>query len=443
MKLFVAWSGVRSYRLASALVWCIRQVFPTGQVSPFFSSEIEPGTPWLPALQTALTEADGILLCVTRENLRSPWMQFELGSRVTADRSDRVFAYLLDVEPAELMDPLRGYQAVIGNQEGTLRIIEALASGTATPVAEAFTRCWPELERRLKPLRVFGIEELLPGFERLFHRKTFREPMDECVDQSWLDRYYAARETFDRLISARESTDARWRPFQVALLQELIGAVDGYVREMRRFLLSEAAFERSPEGTLDLARPLPQAAHVPPGDSRWAEKRTRIIRQLVTQLLDPQGAPVFADAVFFMTLSPFWRKKDFVHRKEAELETGELMPGDGDIQLAARSSWDLDRIICYLAHEKGGSTVLVPERLVRQAERELEKVQARDDDASTMPLHYSLRAVAEMAARAGGERIRDAAGRLRERTLRLIDERELDGGGQMQEVLDRLASRNE
>ena len=93
MNLFLAWSGVRSYRLASALVWCIKEIFPKEAVSPFFSAEIEPGTTWFPALQKALAEADAILLCVTRENLRSPWMQFELGSRLAADSGDRVFAY--------------------------------------------------------------------------------------------------------------------------------------------------------------------------------------------------------------------------------------------------------------------------------------------------------------------------------------------------------------
>jgi TIR domain-containing protein len=438
MNLFLAWSGVRSYRLASALVWCIKEIFPKEAVSPFFSAEIEPGTTWFPALRKALAEADAILLCVTRENLRSPWMQFELGSRLAADSGDRVFAYLLDVDPGELSDPLRGYQAVMATQEGTRRLIDALAGSDPTSPEDAFARCWPELERRLRPLSMFSIEELLPGFGRLFQRKTFHEPMDECMDQSWLDRYYAARQTLDRLTSARESTDPRWQPFQVALLQELISVLDAYVREMRRFLLSEAAFERSQDGRLDLARQAPQTPHAPPGDVRWAEKRTETIRQLVTQLLDPHGAPVFADSVFFLALSPFWRKKDFVHRKEAELDAGEFRPGDHDILLAARSSWDLDRIVCYLAHESGKTSVLTPERLLKQAERELEKIQGRDDGESAMPLHYSLRAVAALPIRDREEPIIEGVRRVRQKALQLIEQRSLDRGGQMRDVLQRL-----
>jgi hypothetical protein len=272
----------------------------------------------------------------------------------------------------------------------------------------------------------------------MFQRKTFREPMEECVDQSWLDRYYAARQTLDRLQSARSSVDARWQTFQVALLQQLISEVDGYVREMRRFLISEAAFERSrDDGRLDLARQVPHVPPTPPGDAQWAAKRTESIRQLVTQLLDPDGMPVFADSVFYLSLTTPWRRQEFVHRKEAELDAGDFQPGEHDLMLAARSPWDLDRIVCYIAHESRRGSALGPARLVKQAQRELDTLSGRGNEESSLPLLYSLRALAAVPDGVHDE-IRDGIKRVASRTQAVVKELRSDSAESVRDVLRRL-----
>jgi hypothetical protein len=104
----------------------------------------------------------------------------------------------------------------------------------------------------------------------------------------------------------------------------------------------------------------------------------------------------------------------------------------------APAGTDLDRIVCYLAHESGKTSVLTPERLLKQAERELEKIQGRDDGESTMPLHYSLRAVAALPIRDREEPITAGVRRVRQKALQLIEQRSLDRGGQMRDVLQRL-----
>src|SRR5262249_23088940 len=107
-----------------------------------------------------------------------------------------------------------------------------------------------------------------------------------------------------------------------SLIQELISTVDGYVREVRRFLITEIQFRRGPDGKLDLTMPEDPPKNRPSGDPRWSDQRCETIRELVAQLLDPDGAPVLSESLFFISLRSFWRKKEFVHRREAEIESG-------------------------------------------------------------------------------------------------------------------------
>lgn len=439
MKLFLAWSGDRSYQLAKALAWCIREVVPKESVSYFLSSDIEPGTPWFDALDRALKESDAVLLCITRGNVRSPWMHFEAGSRVGLSEHSRVFVYLLDAKPDELTDPLRRYQAVDSTKESTLHLFEAITGAEPGSLSDGFERCWPELERKILNLKSFSIEELVPGFERLFQRKTFHERMDECIDQSWLDRYYGARQTLDRLTAVRDAADSTWQPYQLALFQELISTVDGYVREMRRFLISEVQFQRASNGKLDLASRLEDPPHTPPGDPRWSDKRCEGIRELVVELLDPCGAPVLSESLFFMSLGRFWHKKDFVHRREAEIESGDYGLRKHQLQACARSYWDFDRIVFYLTQEYASQRDAGPDLLIKQVRRELEKFEAREDRVSAMPLHYALRAL--LSALEGGthtEAVLSDARSCAQEVLTLINAKNLDSGGQMRWKIQRL-----
>ena len=441
MKLFLAWSGTRSYELAKALASCIREVFPDGAVSYFLSSGIEPGTSWFDALDSALRESDAVLLFITHDNVRSPWMHFEVGSRLGADEHGRVFTYLLDAKPDELTDPLRKYQAADSTKEGTLSLLQTLGSLPGNTVNDSFERCWPKLEREILQLKCFSIEELVPGFERLFQRKTFHEPMAECSDQNWLDRYYGARQTLDRLNIVRDVMDTRWRPYQASLIQELISMVDGYVREMRRFLITETQFRRGPDGKLDLTAPEDLAKDRPSGDPRWSDKRCETIRELVSQLLDPDGAPVLSESLFFMSLRPFWRKKEFVHKWEAEIESHYFTLKKHQMFPCATSYWDFDRIVFYLSQEYVGDPAFGPDRLIKQVERELEKLQSREEPAGAMPLHYAIRAlVTSLNQGAPAEPILSQTRSLSQEILTFIKQRSLDAGGQTQRRLEELIS---
>jgi hypothetical protein len=441
MKLFLAWSGGRSYELAKALGSCIREVCPDGAVKYFLSSGIEPGMQWFDAVDQALKESDAVLLCITRDNVRSPWMHFEVGSRLGTDKDSRVFTYLLDAKPDELTDALRRYQAADCTKEGTLSLLETLSRAPGDTLSDRFEGYWPKLEHKILQLKCFSIEELVPGFERLFQRKTFHEPMAECADQYWLDRYYGARQTLDKLNTIRDAIDTRWQPYQASLIRELINTVDAYVREMRRFLITEVQFRRGPDGKLDLSTPEESPNTRPSGDPRWSDKRCETIRELVSQLLDPDGAPVLSESLFFTSLGPFWRKKVFVHRREAEIESRDFALKKHELLPCAGSCWDFDRIVFYLSQEYVGDPAFGPDRLIKQVERELERLQAQLGAASAMPLHYSIRALLSSVKRGTpDEPFRKQTRSLADEILTFLKQQNLDRRGQMQRKLEELIS---
>jgi hypothetical protein len=384
-----------------------------------------------------------VLVCLTPENVRSHWMHFEAGSRIGADKRSRIYTYLAGLDAGEVPDPLRRYQGADATEEGTLRLLRSIGESEAGSIDQTFRKAWPALEIQLDEIRAYGILELVPGFERMFRRKTFSEPIEECTDQSWLDRYYGARSTLDKLENIRDTADARWQPYQIALIQTLITEVDGYMRDLRKYLIREIHFEPLPGGGPNFRRRLKDPPYTPGNITKSSGRRCDRIRQYATQLLEPGGAPVLADALVFMSLQPFWRKKQFVHRKQAAIESTGAILKTYQLPRCRASSWDLDRIVYYLTLESSAVHDGDQARqLLKQVERETEALESRDegDSASAMPLHYAIRAllknvssmepVPESLASAIRDRSRDVQ--------RLIATRKMDRGGQIQRRLAEL-----
>ena len=444
MSVFFAWSGVRSYKLASAFAACIGALSSAEPFRYFISSEIAPGTRWLDAVERAIDEADAIVVFLTPDNLRSPWAHFEAGA-VSRKARDSVYLYLVGVRPSDVGSPLGAYQGTEVTEEATRRLFARLHP-TANLDA-GFAAAWAGLQREIRTLAVMPISELIPKFAALFQRKTFQEPLEECMDQNWLDRYFGARQTLERLQSELKSAGIGWQAYQLALLQELINELDGYVREMRKLLVREVQFPAH-AGLLDLTKPQPVSTDAVEGAVFWNRRRQRIL-QLALDLQDPGGGPLLDDALFFFSLQPFAQRKVFVHRKELEIEAGTFHLERDTARLCAASRWEFDRIALYLAQEHnalGEPIAFDAGKLARQVEAELETLQAHDPAIpSLMPLHYALRALCRSIEKAGAgteaARVVDCVAQ----TRAFLDQHRLDGGGQMNrrlEALERLMARS-
>lgn len=157
MKIFISWSGKRSQKMAEALRDWLPHVFQTLQ--PWVSSgDIQAGTRWANQLAKALNEIEFGILCITNENMDSPWLIFEAGALSKSVESGRVVPYLFGLTPNELSGPLSSFQAVSADEDGTRKLIQSIRecnpqnfqSGEQTK--RAFSVWWPHLEEILNSI---------------------------------------------------------------------------------------------------------------------------------------------------------------------------------------------------------------------------------------------------------------------------------------------------
>jgi hypothetical protein len=100
MKIFLSWSGEKSRIVASALSQWLPSLVPT--TKPWMSEQIRAGDRWESELVKELKNTDCGVLCLTAENLQSPWLNFEAGALSKAVDKSRVIPY-----PESELDPGR------------------------------------------------------------------------------------------------------------------------------------------------------------------------------------------------------------------------------------------------------------------------------------------------------------------------------------------------
>ena len=158
MQIFIAWSGEPSKSLASALHSWLPDVVPAAK--PFMSSEdIRKGQRWFTEIGAQLEKTNFAILCVTSENLESPWMHFEAGAASKSTSQGRVCALLLDVTAANLNLPLSQFQHALSTRDDVLKLVlsidetlDAQRRGDER-VRRAFEKFWPDLEARITAAR--------------------------------------------------------------------------------------------------------------------------------------------------------------------------------------------------------------------------------------------------------------------------------------------------
>lgn len=154
MDLFISWSGERSELVANALAQWLPKVIQA--VRPWLSSEsIDPGIRWGPEVANALERSTCGVLCLTPENLSSPWMLFEAGALSRSVSTTRVIPYLLGFQPQHVQGPLSQFQSVPADYEGTLRLVRSINAAAEAQMLvperldEAFQVWWPSLREEI------------------------------------------------------------------------------------------------------------------------------------------------------------------------------------------------------------------------------------------------------------------------------------------------------
>jgi hypothetical protein len=387
-SVFLCWSGTRSRRVAEALDTALRNL--DCGLLPTRSPEIAKGTIWFEQVRNGLESAEAAIVCLTPENTENSWMHFEAGaiaakmaSKASAKAIPRVYPYLFHLSGVELPGPLAQFQATVSNKDDTLRLVRQLMVESQwqswMPNAQKW---WSALEDDLRAAEDRPLEEILPELESLFRRKTFDEPLNECVNQAWPARWTGACDTHKRLQEKVAAVSLQCRPYARDLLRQLVEAVDSYSMALG-LLLSPRTFALGTDGRCE----------VPQGILAACERRRNEVKDLISGLADPRQAPVFEDAPRFQALGSFSAKKSLVHQFEAWLDS----PADERRKSwrlahaatdpnARTSRWDFDRIASYLCNERTPPSL---KDAVDWLRVEVEKTRA-DVNASHMPLNYCL-----------------------------------------------------
>jgi hypothetical protein len=156
-KVFLSWHGTVSHALARALYDWIPSVLQT--VRPFLSSSnIESGARWSEDLAKELEGTHFGVLCITRESVSAPWLNYEAGALSKSIEKARVVPLLFDMRFSEVKGPLVAFNMCLADRAGIKSLIDALNNAAVfvlddTRLNDAFERCWPELEQRLNAIR--------------------------------------------------------------------------------------------------------------------------------------------------------------------------------------------------------------------------------------------------------------------------------------------------
>jgi hypothetical protein len=356
------------------------------------ASGISKGEFWFERVRQELAKSDCGIICLTPENLESRWIHFEAGSLLGAKEAKKIYTYYLDENPGDVKDPFKSLQITVSSKEDTQRLLSVLIGrDIEKSEAERFNERWTVFSNEIARLRVPRVEDLIPGFDRLFQRKSFEEHLEECPDQAWLDRFLGIHQTLWTLQGKTEFIERFCQPFQIWLYHRLLGQLDGYSRELRGFLLGERQFklhlsgEQAGQVNFIEGGRFPEIS-IPSNLNVAIERRCRNIRGLVFMLLWQAAEPVLKEALQFERLQP----TEFLERK---ILIRSVPPAKVD-QRCRRSYWQFDRILYYLNHSSAD--------LSEQSQwvtDEVERAKAAGPGCSAMPLHYAMRSLSETLAK--------------------------------------------
>lgn len=155
MKLFISWSGEKSRIVAKALKELLSISMQSLDV--FFSdTDIEKGEQWNKRLNDELASTHFGIVCLTKENLNSKWINFEAGA-LSKQVDSRLFILNIDVESSDVGSPLNFYQATRLNREDIYIMLSSINKAMTNPLESEklkliFSKCYPDFDITTKKI---------------------------------------------------------------------------------------------------------------------------------------------------------------------------------------------------------------------------------------------------------------------------------------------------
>lgn len=155
MNIFVSWSGKLSHDIALILKEYLPLII--NQVTPFVSSEdIKKGNNWNSEIADKLKSTDFGILCLTKENLTSPWLLFEAGALSKNIEKSKVCSVLFDnLKQSEIETPLSLFQTTKFEKSDFAKLMLSINDSLEEHklqkelLNKSFDKWWPELEEKI------------------------------------------------------------------------------------------------------------------------------------------------------------------------------------------------------------------------------------------------------------------------------------------------------
>lgn len=222
MKVFISWSGERSHELGRALHDFLPLVLH--YVEPWLSqADIEAGQRWADQVAKELEACNFGILCVTKENVSSPWVLFEAGALAKSMQGSRVIPLLLDLEFRDITGPLAQFQAKKIDRVGLLEVVQSLNQIGPHPVPEdrvkqLFDALWPDFERKVLAIPKASAQTK--------HARPQPEILEELVTSvRTLDGRF--RELAEDGPKSARHRSRRFHPMMVRELSQMLGSKRG------------------------------------------------------------------------------------------------------------------------------------------------------------------------------------------------------------------------
>ncbi|MEP0005085.1 MAG: TIR domain-containing protein [Balneola sp.] len=181
MKIFISWSGNQSKSVATYLKSWIEQIIQAAD--PWISVDIDKGKKWNGEIINELAESRVGIICLTRDNLNSPWILFEAGA-LSKSTDSHVCTFLVDITPTDLTGPLSIFQATKFNREDIFKLLTSINNNVKLSGGKSLTNdnlralfkiFYPQLEEEINKIIASSTTE---SKEMI---RTDRELLEEVV----------------------------------------------------------------------------------------------------------------------------------------------------------------------------------------------------------------------------------------------------------------------
>jgi len=149
MKIFISWSGELSCKVAKILKRWIPCVIQS--VDVFFSPEdIEKGNNWDKTISTELENCSYGIICLTKDNVEAPWINFEAGA-IAKSLNSKVSALMINIKPSDIKGPICRYQATKIEKEDFFKLLKSINESSEEPLEmerlqSTFDIMWNKIE---------------------------------------------------------------------------------------------------------------------------------------------------------------------------------------------------------------------------------------------------------------------------------------------------------